>query len=163
MGGGPLIIKNHSLPQLLSVVYPDFEWETSKFYHTNDIWEDEYLANYFVEWLKKQSEKEVLYVYSVIKDMGKKNVTLTQKLKTAFPKFSWLPSATQSTKKSQYMLKQHLEKIFPGVDTILLEEYKHPDIISNNYSLELDYYFPQFQLALEYQVMQIVSVKKLIF
>ena len=34
-----------------------------------------------------------------------------------------------------------------------VEDYKHPDIVtSSGYPLELDFFFPQLNLAFEYQV-----------
>jgi hypothetical protein len=35
----------------------------------------------------------------------------------------------------------------------VLEEYKHPDITTNSgYPLELDFFYPQLNIAVEYQV-----------
>ena len=144
MGGGILLVKNRSLSNLLALVYPDY-----KSHLHSDIWTDENLANYFVEWLKKQPEREVGLVSQLV--LEKKSIyPLTQILRAAFPQYKWINSKALSSKKSQYVLKECIEKIFNKEKShlLLLEEYRHPDI-SN---LELDYYLPQQNLAFEYQV-----------
>ena len=158
MGGGILIIKNNSLPNLLSQVYSNFKWDKLLFKQQSDIWNDDNLANYFVEWLKKQPENEISIFYQIISDMGKKGAfSLTQALQNAFPKYKWAKNVTLSAKKSQYILKEYLEKLFAsgGENTLLLmEEYRHPDVDN----LELDYFLPQYNLAFEYQVNKLVRV-----
>jgi hypothetical protein len=142
--GGMLLVHNHSLPQLLANTFPEFNWEIKEFSQNSDIWADRHLANYFVEWLKKQAEKEKSHF---LQEIAKNEITspLIQLLKTEFPLYKW---ASTSGKKTQYVLKECLGMLFNKENTILLEEYKHPDI-SN---LELDYFFPQYNLAFEYQV-----------
>ena len=145
MGGGILLVKNHSLAQLLSRVYPEFKWENQSFV---DVWTDEPLAKRIVEWLKKQSDTEISYVDRLVREMGKKGTfPLTQMLIAAFPQYKWVVSLPTTGKKSQYMLRQCLGKLFTS-DTVILEEYHHPDVAG----LELDYFFPQYNLAFEYQV-----------
>lgn len=156
LGGGSLLLRSHTLPRLLSLVYPDFHWNFQPFSQSLDIWKDEHLANYFVEYLKKQPENELFYVYKIIKEMGnKENQTLSHMLKYAFPKYSW--STSLQSKKAQYTLKECLEQLFPN-DNTMLQEYKHPEIIQ----LELDYFFPQYKLAFEYQVIE-KYIEKLTF
>lgn len=151
LGGGSLIVKKHSLGQLLSVVYPEFKWNKDSFVQSNDIWNDEHLANYFVDYLKKQQENEVVYVNKVLKEMEySANSILQQALKKEFPKYSWMTSLPARSKKTQYMLKECISKIFSDEDTILLEEYSHPEVTN----LQLDFFYPQFNLAFEYQVFQ---------
>jgi hypothetical protein len=57
-------------------------------------------------------------------------------------------------KKTQSSLKSMLHTLFLNEE--VLEEYKHPEIVSSlgNF-LELDYFMPKFQLAVEYQVRQV--------
>ena len=149
MGGGILLVQYHSLFQLLSTIYSDFKWNKQLFSSSKDIWTDDHLANYFVQWLKKQSNKEVVHVNQVIKEIRAGNILLTQLLSKAFSQYKW-PISSSSIKKSQYMLKECIQNMFLNKekDFVLLEEYKHPDI-SN---LELDYFLPQYNIAFEYQV-----------
>ena len=149
MGGGILLVQYHSLFQLLSNIYSDFKWNKQLFQYENDIWNNDHLANYFVQWLKNQSKKEVSIVRQVITDKERKgDYPLTLYLQKAFPSNIWITSI--SSKKSQYMLKECIERLFVNKekDIVLLEEYRHPDI-SN---LELDYFLPQYNIAFEYQV-----------
>ena len=149
MGGGILLVQYHSLFQLLSNIYSDFKWNKQLFSSfSKDIWTDDYLANYFVQWLKKQSNKDVSQVHEIVmKKSNNASSPLKEFLATAFPEYKW-SSKSQSGKKAQYMLKTCLENLFTSKDTVLLEEYRHPDV-SN---LELDFFFPQYKLAFEYQV-----------
>ena len=140
MGGGSLLVKFHSLSELLVRVYPEVKWEQNSF-QISDIWTNEQQASYFVEHLQKQSEHEISYVNKIIQDMGNKDAMLIKLLHNAFPKYNWT-----SGKKSQYVLKACLGNIFPNA--VALEEYRHPDV-SN---LELDYFYPLYNLAFEYQV-----------
>ena len=151
MGGGILLIKNHTLFQLLSRVYPDFQFNKDLFSSSSSsIWEDEYLANYFVEWLKKQPETELPFLHKMISNMANKgSYPLTQTLKAAFPNYKWAVFAQSGlSKKSQYILKECLDVLFNRGNSVLLEEYKHPDITN----LELDYFYPELKIAFEYQV-----------
>ena len=60
-------------------------------------------------------------------------------------------SKSLSYKKTQYLLKTLLQTMFPKQE--MLEEYKHPDIVSaSGQFFELDYFFPHLNLAIEYQV-----------
>ena len=143
MGGGALLVKNHTLANLLSRVYSDFHWENPLSQHT-DIWKDENCAGYFVEWLKKQPETEIFYSHKVVEEMGyKQSFPLVQMLKTSFPKYNFLPT---TAKKSQYVLKECLDEL--ELDSELVEKYKPPQIPN----LELDYFYPKLNLAFEFQV-----------
>ena len=132
---------NESLLQLLSRVYPDFQF--NKDLAPSSIWTDEHLAKCFVEYLKKQPDIEVFYVHKVFKSMkNKEHSILPLLLKQSFPQYTW---TSIRGKKSQYMLKECLENIFKNTE--VFEEFRHPDSI-----LELDYYFPDHKIAFEYQV-----------
>ena len=50
-------------------------------------------------------------------------------------------------KKTQYLLKSMLKTIFPQEEFV--EEYRNPQLTK---SLELDFYYPQLKLAIEFQV-----------
>ena len=39
----------------------------------------------------------------------------------------------------------------------VFEEFKHPDILVGKLPLELDFFYPELRLALEYQVLDIVK------
>ena len=149
MGGGSLLVYYSTLPQLLTRVYSDFKWELNQFSQVQDIWTDEQLAIYFVEKLKKNhSEREINFILKEVKNKKFKGIhPLTQILRSAYPKHNWVSSMPALSKKSQYLLRECLHRIFTAENTILLEEYKHPDL-----NLELDYFYPQFNLAFEYQV-----------
>ena len=150
IGGGILLVQYHSLFQLLSNIYSDFKWDKQSFQHESDIWNNDQLATYYVEWLKKQSKNEVSNVFKVLKATETKSSPLTQLLQKTFPQYK-LAVGSGKTKKSQYMLKECIERLFisdKNKDIVLLEEYRHPDI-SN---LELDFFLPQYNLAFEYQV-----------
>lgn len=138
-----MIVINHTLGQLLSKVYPDLKINNDN--KENDIWTDNKLASYFVEYLKnKQTENELSFLNRVIRNIGYKGESfLIQLLKNSFPNYVW--SFGTTTKKSQYLLKEGINLLFPG--KIILEEYIHPDV-----KLQLDYFLPQFNLAFEYQV-----------
>ena len=142
MGGGALLIKHNSLGELLSFVYPNFNWEISRF---PDIWTNWGVSNCLVDWLKQQSRDEISLVHNVIKERGVKGLyPLIEALRTAFPDFQWF--FNPGKKKTQFMLKYCLADLFKN--EVLLEEYKHPDFGN----LELDYFYPQLNLAIEYQV-----------
>ena len=144
MGGGILLAKENSLSQLLAKVYPQFNWDSA---HQNaDIWHNKNLATYFVEWLKKQTNKEISIAEETIHSIATENSPLIQLLTTAFPKQKWL---SRKTYKAQFFLKECIEAMFKGEENVLiLQEYKHPDIDG----LELDYFLPQYNIAFEYQV-----------
>ena len=152
MGGGILLVQARTLSQLLSYIYPDSKME-SKISH-RDIWIDEGLSNYFIEWLKKQSKSVIRHLNQVMKAIESRSLLpLTQLLKTTFPDYNW--TFVYKSKKAQYALKACLQQLFNNEDNkdiVLLEEYRHPDI-SN---LELDYFLPQYNIAFEYQVMTFI-------
>ena len=104
-----------------------------------DICTENNLAKYFVEWLKKQNDKEISLVCQFVKEG-----VLKQILKDAFPN-KFIKTLTSNTKKSQYILKECIENIFA---TLILEEYRHPNVVN----LELDYFLPEYNVAFEYQV-----------
>ena len=145
MGGASLLILSHSLSKLISSVYPEFKANSEV-----DIWTNETLGKYFVEYLKKQkSINEISFVYRQIRDLNlKEAMPLTRLLMEAFPQYKWIPSFSAVGKRAQYVLKESLNALFSGEKSVLLEEYRHPDIEN----LELDYFFPQYNLAIEYQV-----------
>ena len=121
------------------------------FSQNSNIWKDETCANYVVERLVKQqpNENEVAYLQKMIKHMDYKgNHVLTQLLKDAFPHYNWSNSLASVGKKAQYTLKECIGKLFTGDNSVMVEEYKHPEMSH----LELDYFFPQYNLAFEYQV-----------
>ena len=157
MGGGILLVQYHSLFQLLSNIYSDFKWNKQLFQRESDIWNNDHLANYFVEWLKKQSEQEISFIKETVNNLGRnENHPLMKTFQKLYPKYRWLSSISKG-KKSQYMLKECIEKLFvsdKNKDIVLLEEYRHPDI-SN---LELDYFLPQYNIAFEYQVNILSSI-----
>ena len=157
MGGGILLVQYHSLFQLLSTIYSDFKWNKQLFSSSSskDIWTDDHLANYFVQWLKKQPENQVLRVNQVIREMRLGYSPLTQLLASQFVQHKWIIYPISKNKKSQYMLKECIQNLFLNKekDLVLLEEYKHPDIAN----LELDYFLPQYNIAFEYQVSLKVS------
>ena len=148
MGGGSLVVKYGSLSQLLARVYPEYDATKASADQSHDIWQKQSLARYLAEHLQKQPEIEVSYIHRLIRNMNiKEKNMLIQVLNLTFPQYVWLSNTLSATgKKAQFLLKDQLEKIFK--DAILLEEYRHPDTTN----LELDYYYPQFKLALEYQV-----------
>ena len=149
MGGGILLVQYHSLFQLLSSLYTAFQWD-KQLSSSKNIWNDEHLANYFVEWLKKQTKTELLNVHTIVKGARVENSSLINQLEIAFPSNTWKNSTFNLNKKSQYMLKECIEILFltDNSNIELFENFKHPDI-SN---LELDYFIPQHNLAFEYQV-----------
>jgi hypothetical protein len=81
-------------------------------------------------------------------------------------KFGDFFSSKSFHKKTQSSLKSTLKSIFPKYGNCanvtfklicgcveVLEEYKHPDLISTSgRNLELDFFYPQFKLAIEFQV-----------
>ena len=161
MGGGILLIRYHSLFQLLSTIYSDFKWNKQLFSSAQqiekDIWTDDHLANSFVQWLKRQPEKELTSASQIVKNqMEIVSSSLVGHLETTFPQYKWRYEEYKTGKKSQYELKECIEKLFiignKNKDIVLLEEYRHPDI-SN---LELDYFLPQYNIAFEYQVNKIL-------
>jgi hypothetical protein len=73
-------------------------------------------------------------------------------LSLSYPEHNWdIPQKSKFHKKSQYVLKAMLKTMFPK--EAVLEEYKHPDLlVSTGYPLELDFFYPQINVAIEYQV-----------
>ena len=141
MGGGILLLDSHSLFNLLSSQFSEHNWAKNRF-EQSDIWTDKHLANLFIEWLKKQNYREISNICQFVKETKNSNY-LTEALKIAFPS-----KMNVNSKKSQYMLKNCIESIFSKENTLVLEEYRHPDVIH----LELDYFLPQYNIAFEYQV-----------
>ena len=135
--------------KLLSAIYPQIKWNKNSLLEAN-IWNNENLANYFVSWLKQQKQTEITRARLAVKNLATETNYLVQQLSNAFPHLSWLMATSSQSKKTQYKLKECIEKLLiVQKDAVLLEEYRHPDI-SN---LELDYFLPQYNLAFEYQVM----------
>ena len=140
-------MKNHSLFQLLSRVYPDFAWNAELFTSPKDVWNNDQFANNFVQWLKKQNEIEISLVNKIVKNRGNKEQNiLIASHKAAFPKYNWTNTLPTTSKKTQYLLKEYISSLFKNAT--LLQEYIHPDFSK----LELDYFFPEYKLAFEYQV-----------
>jgi hypothetical protein len=95
-----------------------------------------------------------------------KDQNLMQLLSFAYPEHQWefsRKSMGSYYKKSQYLLKVCLKTLFPqeGEFPILamltyieiLEEYRHPDIeMDSRQFLALDFFYPKYKLAFEYQV-----------
>ena len=131
---------------MFSQVYSNHKWDSAS--QQTDIWTDNHLANYFVEWLKKQDDKEVSLVCQFVRETGKnEEIPLIKAIKTVFPnKFV----KSTRTKKSQMLLKMCVQNMFGGENTLILEDYIHPDV-----DLELDYFLPEYKLAFEYQVKRI--------
>ena len=93
--------------------YPDNDWKFST--TIGDIWNDETVANFFVEWLQKQEQEVVFYVHRLIKNMNTKGVhSLTQKLAIAFPSFHWGDAPSVHLKRSQAILKECIQSLFKG-------------------------------------------------
>ena len=110
LGGGILLIKNDTLPQALSHIFPEHEWLPGKFQEKhNSIWRDETIANYFIQTLKKE---ELPYLSKIIRETGNQQDILPQLLSKTFPHFNWNVKKTFS-KKSQFLLKECLRKLFP--------------------------------------------------
>jgi hypothetical protein len=90
-------------------------------------------------------------------------------LAKVYPEHDWEAtpkSVTASGKKSQFLLKSALKALFPKEGSLsfeskiilfteILDEYKHPDIVSpSGRNLELDFFYPRLNIAFEYQVFQ---------
>ena len=142
MGGGLLLIESRSLATMLVQVFPENNWDKSKFEYPSEICMDKHLANYFVEWLKTQNDKEITTVCQYVKARGEEDI-ITKALQAAFPsKWRFI------SKKSQYMLKTCIQQLFAKENTLILEDHRYPDVDH----LELDYFLPEYKLAFEYQV-----------
>ena len=117
LAGGYLLEKYCTLEQLLSVVYSEFEWISSKFNNGGrlSIYEDSELASYFVEWLHKDIDA-VKYLNKQMSVKGFKEYSvLVTLLKKEFPNFKWTSKYKDPfTKKSQFLLKECLKKLFPS-------------------------------------------------
>lgn len=109
LGGSFLLLKHHSLFNLLSQVFPEHIWSSLVYGHV-DIWNDQECANYLIQSLGRPSPQ--------ILDHLQKNLAsnsdhlLLQLLSQAFPKYNW-KNNNFSSKKSQFMLKECLVMIFP--------------------------------------------------
>jgi hypothetical protein len=98
------------------------------------------------------------------------NCTLPQLLCTVYPElnqdFFTEKSKNAHYKKSQSVLKLMLNNLFSqegkvfnfifclSCNVVVVEEYRHPDIVSGGHPLELDFFYPQLKIAVEYQVTQ---------
>jgi hypothetical protein len=101
-------------------------------------------------------------------------------LSVTYPGYNWKfdtdnKSKSPHNKKSQSVLKTVLKKMIPqsgkphkytfGLMRSLdvLEEYRHPDIVtSKGRHLELDLFYPQLKIAFEYQVITFLRCTYLI-
>ena len=157
---------NHSPLQLLSTVYPDYNWLPWKFANSpRNMWLDDDLKRKFIEWAGKElGVKELNDWHHIatkdIIDLGGLRLlastsnSLPQLLTSLYPDFPWefsVKSKSPFHKKSQHLMKAMLKLIFPLND--ILEEYKHPKAIGKSGNrLELDIFYPQLNIAFEYQV-----------
>jgi hypothetical protein len=90
--------------------------------------------------------------------------SFSQLLTIAYPNHNWEQDKNIFHKKTQLLLKSMLKIIFPQqgqknyffmflIFVEVLEEYRHPDILTSlGTPLELDYFYPQYNLAFEFQV-----------
>ena len=120
-GGGFLLVKYHSISQLLANIYRDYDWIPSKFLSGDvDIWNNEQSAKYLVEWLRNRtSTKELSYLNKIItnKDGQHRDNILARSLYEEYPQYYWgykFSARDPYVKKSQFMLKECLKSIFPG-------------------------------------------------
>ena len=114
-GGGFLLVKYDSLSQLMASIYPQYQWNQSNFVHPQvGIWKDKELANYYIEWLKKNSSPKELQYLQVITDKREpqKEDVLMNMLSQVSPQFD--VNAKKGSKKSQLMLKETLNLLFYG-------------------------------------------------
>jgi len=82
---------------------------------------------------------------------------LEQALRTAYPDEKWeeVQLDRQMKKSGQWRMRVGLARLYPGVE--LVEDYRHPSLGGSEderRALELDIYFPQLQLAFEYNGQQ---------
>lgn len=84
--------------------------------------------------------------------LEKYSFSLPLLISNVFPEYN-LNFNYKTVKSSQHYLKACLKTLFPLEE--ILEDYKHPDIISlDGLPLELDLFYPKFNIAFEYQGQQ---------
>jgi hypothetical protein len=125
VGGGRLLsfVYNSSPSQLLSAVYPEYEWLPWKFAKCpGNIWSEDKNKRHFIEWAGKElglndvNEWHTVSTKHLIKLGVDTEVPLPQLLSTVYPEFNWDVNAKPKTafyKKTQYLLKGMLKIMFP--------------------------------------------------
>jgi hypothetical protein len=64
--GGSLLLESHNFPQLVSILYPGYDWLPWKF-DNKSIWDDEKIQRKFMDWAGKQLKiKEKSDWYNVV-------------------------------------------------------------------------------------------------
>ena len=98
---------------MLSFVFP--EHNNWNLVDSANIWTEERIAIYFVEWLQKNQESLKFINYIILKKKIQIDNILLTSLANAFPHYKWgySKSLSLSLKKSQYMLNNYLKHIFP--------------------------------------------------
>lgn len=95
-----------------------------------------------------------------------RRMSLVNLLSTVYPDQFIKPKSLN--KKTQNIIKAMLKSLFPGQGNWVayvcllvevLEEYRHPDIVTpSGAPLELDFFYPQLKVAVEYQVILVASI-----
>jgi hypothetical protein len=178
-GGAGLLASryNNSLSSMLASVYPEYDWLPWRFERApKGVWEEPGSVKKFMDWAANELNikddewhqiptkviKLKIYSlqprnYSIWEVLSSKIVhSLMPYCKVVTLMLNLVPKSHKQYLKQCYKLC--FEKVVNSGNKRLIcslevfEEYKHPDLLSDGGPLELDFFYPQLKLAVEYQV-----------
>lgn len=163
-GGGRILKKYSSLPNILKTIYPDENWDQINLRTRlpNQYWDDMGNIKNFLtsienkfditnqdDWARISIEQ---FVQSGGRTLLSKYGSLYSILKLVFPDKKWNKAKFQSRQKrsSQRHMFICIKKLFPHVEVV--EEYLHQELsrISGR-SIEIDTFIPKLNIGFEYQ------------
>jgi hypothetical protein len=124
-GGGLLSRYNDSPSQLLTAVYPDYEWLLWKFERPpKNTRKDLNTIKQHVEWLGKKlgikdyrdwyQIKENVLVLLIFSQLLKELPKIAHILPLVYPEHKWHFKTNSQNRKSQFLLKETLKVLFPN-------------------------------------------------
>jgi hypothetical protein len=130
-GSGLMRMYNYSPSAMVTSLYPEYEWLPWKFSGTpRNYWEDVNNIKKYMDWAGKllgitdkadwqkiSYKVKIFIIYALTKkDLrlmdSPAQYTVTELLQIAFPDLKWEEHLSDLSKKSHYVLKKHLEKLF---------------------------------------------------
>ena len=159
LGGSSILGKYSSYHNVLTTLYPNYNWEFSK--KPRGYWENIDHVKQFMEIVKKEFniknfEDWYRISYSQICNLGGEGLlktygSLYEILKLIFPDFNWVKNEIKKRdkKSTQWLLFLQISKLFPDVEVI--EEYDHQEMTRfSGHPVQFDIFIPKLNLAFEY-------------